>query len=149
MIVTYLKLLLTAFGSWLLAFVLPSASFLIFTVVLVFADLCTGTMAAKHRGETIHSRGLRRSVSKIVLYLLAILLSEGFEKVFELHIDISYMVAGLISITELKSNMENIGEVTGIDFWSKIADKLPSVTDILPRKKDDKPKDEPKQDAEL
>jgi phage-related holin len=132
----YLKLLLTAFGSWLLAFVLPSAAFLIFTTVLVFADLLTGTMAAKHRGEIIHSRGLRRSIVKIVLYFTAILLSEGFETVFVLGIDISYMVAGLIAITEFKSNLENIGQVTGIDIWSKIAEKLPSLTDILPNKKD-------------
>jgi phage-related holin len=132
----YLKLLLTAFGSWLLAFVLPSAAFLIFTTVLVFADLLTGTMAAKHRGEIIHSRGLRRSIVKIVLYFTAILLSEGFETVFVLGIDISYMVAGLIAVTEFKSNLENIGQVTGIDIWSKIAEKLPSLTDILPNKKD-------------
>lgn len=141
MAITYLKLVLAAFGSWLLAFVLPSASFLIFTTVLVFADLLSGTIAAKHRGEAIHSRGLRRSVVKISLYFLAILLSEGFEKVFILDIDISYMVAGLIAVTELKSNMENIGEVTGIDFWTIIAQKLPSVTDLLPKKKEQKEED--------
>lgn len=149
MITTYLKLVATAFGSWLLAFVLPSASFLIFTTVLVFADLLTGTMAAKHRGEVIHSRGLRRSIVKIVLYFLAILLSEGFEQVFKLPIDISYMVAGLIAITEFKSNLENVGEVTGIDIWSKIADKLPSVTDILPKKADTTTAEKTEKDAEL
>jgi hypothetical protein len=103
----------------------------------------TGTVAAKHRGEVIHSRGLRRSIVKITLYFTAILLSEGFEKVFGLDIDISYMVAGLIAITEFKSNLENIGEVTGIDIWSKIAEKLPSLTDILPTKKSaEQPKEE-------
>lgn len=128
------KMAIVAFAAWAMSFIMPVLPFLIFTIVLIFADLYTGTQAAKHRGEVIHSRGLRRSVVKINLYLTAILLSKAFDNVFSFGLDLTYVVSALIAVTELKSNFENIGEVTGIDFWERIADKLPSLNDIFKKK---------------
>lgn len=129
--------------TWLCGQLIPVAHFLAFTMLLVVADLITGTKAAKHRGEKIHSRGLGRSVNKIVLYCIGILLAHGMDQVFfapkGLSFDLVWLVAGLISLTEFKSNLENIASVTGVDVWKGIADLIPRLP--LPKK------DEPKKDA--
>jgi hypothetical protein len=137
------KIALAALVSWLLSFIMPVMPFLVFTTVLVFADLHTGIKAAEFRGETIRSHGLRRTVSKIVLYFIAILLSEGMKYVFHFPnwADVSFLVAGLIAVTEFKSNLENISEFTQKDYWGAIARRLPNVLDwIAPnREKKDMP----------
>ncbi len=123
----------------LVSFFVPIKPFLVFTTVLVLCDLYTGTKAARHRGEVIHSAGLRRTVQKITLYFIAILLAKGMIVVFGIdftHID--YIVSGLISVTEFKSNMENISQVTGVDIWAKLVEKFPSLSDYLSKSKTNK-----------
>jgi phage-related holin len=119
--------LLAGFG---LSFFGPIKNFLILVLCLVFADLITGVKAAQRRKEVIHSKGLRRSISKVVWYFFAIILTRGVEWVFfedtwvHEHVTITYMVSGFISSVEFQSNIENIGQLTGIDIWSRIKDKL-------------------------
>lgn len=108
----------------------PITSFLGITLFLVFADLITGVWAAQKRSEKIHSKGLRKSIGKIIAYFLAIILSRSMEIVFfeetwvQDHIPVTYMVSGFISAVEFQSNIENIGEITGLDIWSQIKKKL-------------------------
>lgn len=118
------KSLVGSIGGWMLSKIMPIAPFLAFTIVLVFCDLITGLMAAKKRKETIHSKGLRRTVQKIVLYFIAIILSQGIKEVFMQSMPITYMVAFIIAIAEFKSNIENIEAVTDIKIWSFIQDKF-------------------------
>ena len=94
--------------SWISSFIMSVATFLSFTLVIVLVDLYTGRMAAKHRGEAIKSSGYRQSVKKYVLYMLGILISELFIRVFSLPIPLTYMVAGVVALTEIKSIFENI-----------------------------------------
>ena len=94
--------------SWISSFIMSVATFLSFTLVIVLVDLYTGRMAAKHRGEAIKSSGYRQSVKKYVLYMTGILISELFIRVFSLPIPLTYMVAGVVALTEIKSIFENI-----------------------------------------
>lgn len=110
--------------SWISSFIMSVATFLSFTLVIVLVDLYTGRMAAKHRGEAIKSSGYRQSVKKYVLYMLGILISELFIRVFSLPIPLTYMVAGVIALTEVKSIFENIETVTGVDLWGYVGEKL-------------------------
>jgi uncharacterized membrane protein len=140
-----LKILYGITLSWLVQFISPLAPFLIFTTFLVLTDLYTGVKAARKRNEVIHSKGLRRSVTKISLYFAAILLARGMEIVFlspkGFDFDLTYIVAGLIALTEFKSNLENISTVTGVPFWEKITEKIPSLEDFYSKKsKDDSEK---------
>jgi hypothetical protein len=57
----------------LAAIVAPIKAVIFAVGFLVFADLIMGVWAAKKRGETINSAGLRRSVSKLLVYQLSIL----------------------------------------------------------------------------
>jgi phage-related holin len=138
---TTVKMLYGVTISWLIQFITPLASFLIFTTCLVLVDLYTGVQAAKKRGEVIHSKGFRRSITKISLYFAAVLLARGMEIVFlspkGFDFDLTYIVAGLIALTEFKSNLENISTVTGVPFWEKITEKIPSLNDFYSKKKDD------------
>ena len=110
--------------SWISSFIMSVATFLSFTLVIVLVDLYTGRMAAKHRGEAIKSSGYRQSVKKYVLYMLGILISELFIRVFSLPIPLTYMVAGVVALTEIKSIFENIETVTGVDLWGYVGEKL-------------------------
>lgn len=110
--------------SWISSFIMSVATFLSFTLVIVLVDLYTGRMAAKHRGEAIKSSGYRQSVKKYILYMLGILISELFIRVFSLPIPLTYMVAGVVALTEIKSIFENIETVTGVDLWGYVGEKL-------------------------
>ena len=110
--------------SWISSFIMSVATFLSFTLVIVLVDLYTGRMAAKHRGEAIKSSGYRKSAKKYVLYMLGILISELFIRVFSLPIPLTYMVAGVVALTEIKSIFENIETVTGVDLWGYVGERI-------------------------
>lgn len=113
--------IIAAIAGWGAAFIAPLWGFLIITAVLVIADFITGIAAAIYRKERISSRGMRNTVVKIVLYFIAILLSEGMVVVFNIpaHI-LTYSVAFVIAVTEFRSNIENIESATGTSIWSAI-----------------------------
>lgn len=113
---------ISAIFGWILSFLWPVWPFLILMIALTMTDLYTGTRAAKKRGEKINSRGLRRTVEKIVLYTAAILLCEGMKTVFFPALNITYIAAFTVCLTETKSNLENIYQVTGTDVWANVRD---------------------------
>lgn len=134
-----IKVALWSGASWIMSFIVPLTPFLAFTVVLVLCDLYTGTRAARHRGEQINSRGLKRTIEKISLYFIAILLSNGMEAVFFLlkgwHTELTFVVSSIIALTEFKSNIENISAYTGAQIWPSIVDKMPDIMKLLKNKK--------------
>lgn len=104
---------------------------LIFSVgFLIFVDCVTGVWAAKTRGEKISSAALRRTVSKMVIYQMAIL--SGFlvehYMISELF-PISKLVAGAIGMVEFKSVLENSTVITGQDLFKSLIQKLGSKND--------------------
>jgi phage-related holin len=109
-----------AFFAWVASFLTPLAPFLILVICLVFADLYTGLKAARFRKESISSRGLGRTVEKFTLYFIAILASEGLTVVLLPNVQFAYIAAFTISITEFKSIIENVEEVTGVKIWTII-----------------------------
>lgn len=119
------------------SFISPLMPFLILTIALVFCDTYSGVKAARKRGEIIVSNGLRRTIEKMVLYFMAILLAEGMRGVFQIpnlpmtEVTITYIVAASIALIEFKSNIENIESVTGAKIWTYISD---TIQKLLPRK---------------
>lgn len=124
----------------ILSFIMPVYPFVLFAFVLIVCDLYTGTRAAKHRKEQIHSKGIGRSIEKMTLYFIAIILAEFFSKTFLYGRDfihdfpIVYIVSITISIRELKSNYENIQEVTDINIWKEIQSKIDQIINIFKTK---------------
>jgi len=117
----------------LMSFIAPVAPFVVMAFALIVCDLYTGIRAAKYRKDKITSSGIGRSVEKMTLYLIAIILSELFQKTFLNGVDyiqdfpIVYIVSITISIRELKSNFENIEAVTGVNVWAVVKDKIEAI----------------------
>lgn len=136
LIPVWVKKTIAAIGFYVISFIAPLKWYLIAVGLLTMCDLYTGIRAGKKRGEKIKSFGLRRSVDKIVLYFIAILLSELMMRAFfqsmlpdgtPTSISITFVTASFIALVELKSNLENISEVTGLDIWKKLIDIMPSL----------------------
>jgi len=110
--------------AYLIFFFSPIVAILIATGVLVFTDLFTGVFAANKRGEKIDSKKMARSISKIIFYFTAIILSRMMETVFFPSIPIASITSGYIALIEFKSNIENISSITGLDIWKALIDKI-------------------------
>jgi hypothetical protein len=130
------EIILTAALSGLCSFFAPIWAFLLGVGILVWSDFYTGTRAAKKRGEEIRSKKMRTSISKAKEYMWAIILTEIFRLIFfvwsvpiEAHrvttyIPVTYIIAFAIAAVELKSNLENIKDSTGLDLWSILKEKI-------------------------
>ena len=107
--------------GFIASFFIPIKGFLLFTVAVVFADTITGIKAAKKEGQKISSKGLYRTTEKIIVYFVAILIFEGAKNTFSIPFPITYMVAMMISATELFSVAENIKRITGVELGTLIS----------------------------
>jgi hypothetical protein len=108
----------------------PIKAVLIVTGLLIFADLITGVLAARKKGEQITSAGLRRTVTKIAIYNTAIML--GFlSETYMLDgiIPVSKIASGLIAVVELSSLYENLNVLHGSNIFKALLEKLGSVND--------------------
>jgi hypothetical protein len=109
----------------------PVKALIIVTGVLIFADLLTGMLAARKRGEKIKSAALRRTITKCFVYESAVLLGFLVENfMLDGFIPVSKIAAGLISIVEMKSILENLDAINGNPIFGALIKKLGSVNDI-------------------
>jgi phage-related holin len=108
----------------------PIKAIFLVTGILIFSDLILGIVAAKKRGETISSAGLRRTATKVFVYKAAIILGFLVETfMLEGFLPISKITAGLISVVELTSILENLNTINGSPVFKKLIEKLGSVND--------------------
>jgi holin family protein len=119
----YLEMLIIS----LIAIFAPIQALILTTGVLVILDLIVGVMSASKQGEKITSSGLRRTVSKLLIYETAIML--GF--LVEIYmtgglIPISRIAGTMIGITELKSIMESLDSLNGSPLLATLISKLGS-----------------------
>ncbi len=113
-----------------LAVFAPIKSVLLVTGVLIFSDLITGILAARKKKKKITSAGLRRTVTKVAIYNAAIML--GFlTEVYMLDgfLPISKIAAGLVSVVEIKSVLENLDVLNSSPIFKSLIDKLGSIND--------------------
>lgn len=105
-------------------FLAPVQAFLLTVLGLVACDVITGIWKSKKAGNPITANKLGNTVQKVVLYPVAILISQvmvtTFFKDVPLAGSLTYIVALFISAVEFQSNIENIGAITGIDLWSQV-----------------------------
>ena len=104
-----------------LAVFLPIKELMLTIGFLVSADLVVGLWKAIKIGQRIRSRRMSDTVTKLLLYQLAIMsgfLIETF--IISELIPITKLIATVVAIIEFKSIIESIEAVTGKDLWSKI-----------------------------
>lgn len=125
--------------AWVAFYVQPTYSSMATVVILVLIDWVTGIWAAKKRGEKITSWGWRRTINaKILPYQIAILSSHLvdvniFAGTLLEPIQLMKATAAFIAGAELKSIFENLGSISGLDFWTFIKAKLQPAVKETPK----------------
>lgn len=105
----------------------PAKGMLISALCLIAVDLITGIMAAKKQGTPVTSAGLRRTVSKLLVYEIAIALAYIAQHyLMNDMVPAASIVSGFVGITELTSCYENMNTIGGNDLLKKVIDKLGS-----------------------
>lgn len=133
-----LSSLLANFLLFLIAFLLPIEPILVATGALILFDFITGCWKSisangwrKPNGElTLNSRTMSHTITKSVLYVIAILTFHLTELYLVPEFPLTRIIAGFIGVTELKSISENISSVLKVNIWKY-------VKDLLNRKKTD------------
>lgn len=99
----------------------PTTPILSTIVVLVLVDLLTGIIVSRRTGIPITSDGLKRSVLKLLVYMIAVLSAflVGNFLIGPL-VPVLNIVAGLIGVTELKSVLENLDLISGGSLMKSI-----------------------------
>ena len=120
---------------WIAVLLLPIHASMEAVGALVAADLLTGIWAAHKRGEKLTSWGLRKTVSKVLAYELAIVLAYVMEANFLAFLPVVKTIAGYIAAVEFKSATENLSKITGLDL-TQAAKNLIQGTKLNPEKLD-------------
>lgn len=106
----------------------PVAAALLWMGVFVAIDLITGLWKAVKLKEVITSKRLANTLTKVVMYFLAIITSRVMDaellKATFLPFTIAQLAIGFFSVTEFKSIMENISAVLGTDVWKFLRSKI-------------------------
>jgi phage-related holin len=124
---TILKAFMFTTACAFFAWAMPVRDFVAVTLIIVFADLVTGIQAAKKRGELIHSKGLRRSITKFTMYVIAILAGHAVQTVYFPDFPMVFTISSYISMTEFWSVLENVGTVTGTNVLDSVREKLTTI----------------------
>ena len=83
--------------------------------------------AAHKRKESIQSAEMRRSITKLVVYQIAIISAFVLEKyMLGSLVPVSKIVAGVIGMVEFKSILENVSTIAGQDILALVINKLGS-----------------------
>lgn len=114
----------------ILAVFAPIQGMIITVFLLILCDLAFGVVAAYKRKEAISSAGIRRTVTKLFVYEVSIMIS-FLAEVYLLGgiLPISKMLAGVIGLAELKSVIESMNEIHGGNMFADIIKKLGSSND--------------------
>ena len=123
-----MKEFLIKIGIVIAAIFAPAKGMLLTSLLLIIIDLITGIMAARKSGEPITSSGIRRTVSKLLIYESAIVLAFLVQTYMTGDtVPVSNIVTGMIGLTELTSILENMNTIGGGAILKAIIDKIGSV----------------------
>lgn len=109
------KLFLSKVFLLLLAFLAPISSIIFGMIFLVVCDLITGVIAAIKKKESITSSKLSRTISKVLVYFVTIVICHVINEhlLFGAEIvPLVSLVTSYIALTELKSILENLDKMT-------------------------------------
>lgn len=123
------------FSLSILAIFAPAKELFIAAGVLIVADLLTGIYAAYKLKQPITSAGIRRTVSKMLIYNVAIGAAFLVQKyMMNDAVAVASIVGSAIGLTELKSIIENLDKISDGDLMKSILARLGSVNDTLAKK---------------
>ena len=99
----------------------PVQSLMLTVGFLIVVDFIFGIYRAYSKKENITSRKMGHTISKVILYNLAILSVYFLDKnIINTGLHLEKIVAGLIAITEIKSLDESFIILFGFSIWDKL-----------------------------
>jgi len=114
--------------QYIIVLLTPIAASLAFLGFFVAMDLITGLIKSSRGKETITSKRLSQTVTKLLLYYIAIICSHILDTQFLidtiLPAKITQLVTGFIMVVEFKSIIENISQILGLPIWEFIKSKI-------------------------
>ena len=125
----------------------PIKAVMITVGVLVGVDLIFGIWAAKKRGEEITSSRMSHSITKALVYQLAVVSGFLVEKyLMDGVLPVCKIVAGLIGSVEMKSLLESANTILGQPVFKALNTVLkPKVEELLVPKKEEQSEEAPKE----
>lgn len=103
----------------------PIHSILYVVMSLVLADFITGIYKAKRKRESITSNRMRHTSGKLIGYVILICAGFGLDHLAgQDSLFFARAFAVLIAGIEIKSLDENLRDVTGVNVWEIIKDRL-------------------------
>ena len=128
-IITYLKVLIVS----ICILFAPAKTMCATALVLCLLDLALGIAASKRAGSSITSFGLKRTVMKILVYELALLVSYLVGAYLTQGVIPTLNIASsMIGLTELKSILENLDLIAGKPVLKSILDALQNGSSNAP-----------------
>ncbi len=122
-------------SKWLIATLIGLVSFLApiklaahCILALVSMDFLTGLWKAKKLGDPITSAKMRRTLSKALIYIIALIGALCVEKLADVDFVIKW-ITSIIGFIEGKSLLENLDAVNGSPIFKTIIKKLGSKND--------------------
>jgi hypothetical protein len=107
------------------ALLAPAKTSLVAVMVLPLVDLGLALAVAVKTKQPITSSGLKRTVAKLLMYEVATVLAFITEKYLTGDIvPCMRIVTGLVGITELKSCLEHLDELSGGSFFKAAVNQL-------------------------
>jgi hypothetical protein len=118
----------SAAAKWLAALALsavaalaPIHALMAAVACLIAADLITGILAARKRGEKITSRAMSRTIYKCLSYQLLVISGFALEHLLVDVLPVAKLCAGAVGLVEFKSLAENVRTITGVDLTTILA----------------------------
>jgi phage-related holin len=116
--------LASAAPATVLAFLAPLQTLGYAIGFFVLTDILTGMWASRKSGQPITSDRLARSVTKSVVYLIAIVVAHVAELYVIPDVPVLKVVSGIVASTELLSVYENLTRISGVDFKKRLTEWL-------------------------
>jgi hypothetical protein len=132
---TFSDFLLTT-GISIISFFAPLALMYHTFFFAVMLDMITGMIASKKRGEKIESRKMRKTILKLLVYILVASAFYMFQMAVMPAVPFINLVFGLIIITELKSMTENCDIIFNVKTFGKIYDFVNGLWEKIFNKKE-------------
>jgi len=127
----------SAVAKWFLALALSALALLAPVTglmgavgVLIGADFITGVLAARKRGEALTSKAMSRTITKALVYQLAVISAFALEGLVPGGLPIAKLIAAAVALVEFRSLTENVKTLTGVD--------MTSILEKIQKKREDK-----------
>lgn len=126
-----MKLKLLSFPDFLMkvltalaVFISPIQNTMIAVAVLIVADAITGIWASQKRGEKFSSTKFFASITKLLIYLFLIMISQIVESHLISQVPFVQLSVYFIVFYEFSSFLENVGIITGHDVFAFFKEQI-------------------------